>query len=428
MLAPGQKAASVSELVAHIKHTLEDTFNEVMVEGEITGISHAHSGHCYFNLMDEEASISCAFFRQDLLRHPGFKNIKEGDRVLVYGPLTVYQKRGSFQILAKRVLPAGEGLWRLKFEALKKKLQGEGLFDPEKKRPLPAFPKRIAIITAPGGAALHDFLNVYSRRGLGFEIVLIPALVQGDKAPASLIKALDKVEKVGNFDVVVFARGGGSPEDLWCFNDEALIRRMSQCPIPVISAVGHEVDWTLSDHVADVRCETPTAAAEVLTQPQTEVVRRLREAHRRLLSHLRHQQSELQNLLERYHPRQLIGIVISRLQEQRSRLEQLNPLQKAHRYLPLNEYGLEVDDLFRRLELTMKNSLQGLRGRLERAQAQVDSMNPRAVLSRGYGIVEGPAGIVSSKKGWDQLPGGASVTVAFHDGTGLAQKTEKDRP
>jgi exodeoxyribonuclease VII large subunit len=202
---------------------------------------------------------------------------------------------------------------------------------------------------------------------------------------------------------------------------------MSQCPIPVISAVGHEVDWTLSDHVADVRCETPTAAAEVLTQPQTEVVRRIREAHRRLLSHLRHQQSELQNLLERYHPRQLIGIVITRLQEQRSRLEQLNPLQKAHRYLPLNEYGLEVDDLFRRLELTMKNSLQGLRARLERAQALVDSMNPRAVLSRGYGIVEGPAGIVSSKKGWDQLPGGASVTVAFHDGIGLAQKSEKDR-
>lgn len=425
MLAPGQKAASVSELVAHIKHTLEDTFNEVMVEGEISGISHAHSGHCYFNLMDEDASISCAFFRQDLMRHPGFKNIKEGDRVLVYGPLSVYQKRGSFQILAKRVMPAGEGLWKLRFEALKKKLQAEGLFDPEKKRPLPAFPKRIALITAPGGAALHDFLNVYSRRGLGFEIVLIPALVQGDKAPASLIKALEKVVKVANFDVVVFARGGGSPEDLWCFNDEQLIRRMSECPIPLISAVGHEVDWTLSDYVADVRCETPTAAAEVLTQPQTEVLRRIQEAHRRLLSHLRHQQAELQNLLTRYHPRQLIGIVVSRLQEQRARLENMNPMLKSHRYLPLNEYGLEVDDLFRRLEGSLKTSLQTLRTRLERAQAQVDSMNPRAVLSRGYGIVEGPGGIVSSQKTWDQLPSGASVTLAFHDGKGLAQK--KDR-
>ncbi|MBY0516879.1 MAG: exodeoxyribonuclease VII large subunit [Bacteriovoracaceae bacterium] len=427
MLAPGQKAATVSELVAHIKLTLEDTFNEVMVEGEISGISHAHSGHCYFNIMDEEASISCALFRQDLLRHPGFKNIKEGDRVLIYGPLTVYQKRGSFQIMVKRVMPAGEGLWKLKFEQLKKKLQSEGLFDPDKKKALPTFPKRVAIITAPGGAALHDFINVYSRRALSYELVISSALVQGDKAPQSLIKALDKVERAGRFDVVVFTRGGGSPEDLWCFNDEQLIRRMAKSSIPIISAVGHEVDWTLSDFVADLRCETPTAAAEVLTQPQTEVKRRLIQSKQRLSSHLRHLQTTLQGQLSRYHPKQLIGIVLSRLQEQTRRLEMLNPLNKIHQYLPVAQRSLELDDSFRRLESIMKENLQSLRERINQSQAKIDSLDPRAVLSRGYGIVESDQGIISSAKRWRDVPTNSIIKLVFQDGEGLAQKIDKDK-
>jgi exodeoxyribonuclease VII large subunit len=397
-----------------------------MVEGEITGISHAHSGHCYFNLMDEEASISCAFFRQDLMRHPGFKNIKEGDRVLVYGPLSVYQKRGSFQILAKRVMPAGEGLWKLRFEALKKKLQAEGIFDPERKRPLPTFPKRIALITAPGGAALHDFLNVYQRRGLNFEIVIIPALVQGDKAPASLIRALELAESKGDFDVVVFARGGGSPEDLWCFNDEQLIRRMSRCPMPIVSAVGHEVDWTLSDHVADLRCETPTAAAEILSQPQTILHDRLMNVQRRLVSQMRQRQSEWRHLILRYRPSQLLNLLMGRLHAMQMRLERLNVLNRVHQYLPLHEKSVELDELFARMEESMAQKILGLTQRLERAQVQVESMSPYAVLGRGYAIAEGPAGVVSSKQDWDKLPLGAELKLAFKDGRVSVSKDKKD--
>lgn len=422
MLAPGQKAASVTELVAHIKATLEDTFFEVMVEGEITGISHAHSGHCYFNLVDAESSISCAFFRQDVLRNPDFRKLKEGDRVLVYGPLTVYQKRGSFQIQVKRALAAGEGLWKLKLEALKKKLAAEGLFDVERKKPIPKFPKRIALITAPGGAALHDFLNVYARRSLGHEIVLVPALVQGDKAVSSLIQAFEKLESTAPFDVVVVTRGGGSPEDLWCFNDETLIRRMGRCPYPVISAVGHEVDWTLSDHVADLRCETPTAAAETLTQPQTEVVRRLKQSRDQLASLLQLRQSQAQSFLLRYHPRQLIGIVRERLQEQLQRLEGLNPLRKVQQYLPVAERSMAVDDLFARLERQMKLHLQQQQLRAETAGATLAALDPKKVLSRGYAMVGTEAGIVTSHKEWKKIQTGTPLRLVFQDGEGRVQK------
>jgi exodeoxyribonuclease VII large subunit len=419
------KAASVSELVLHIKHTLEETFHEVMVEGEISGISVAHSGHCYFNLMDDEASISCALFRQDLLRHPGFKNIKDGDRVLVYGPVTVYQKRGSFQIIAKRVMPAGEGLWKLRLEQLKKKLQAEGLFEPDRKRKLPAFPRRIALITAPGGAALHDFINVYRRRALQYEIVLVPALVQGDKAPASLCAALDRVSRLDNFDVVVITRGGGSPEDLWCFNDENLVRKMASLSMPVISAVGHEVDWTLSDYVADVRSETPTAAAEMLTQPQTIVRRRLSEASKKLSLYLRNEQMELKNLLTRFHPRQLIGIVLSRLQEQKERLAQLNPLPRIHQFVPVMERNQAVDELFQRLMGQMKSIEQSYVLRIQKAEAQLFALDPRAVLKRGYSMAVGPNGVISTSKDWKQLKQDSVVTIAFHDGEGKAKKVEE---
>jgi exodeoxyribonuclease VII large subunit len=422
MLTPGQKAASVSELVAHVKQTLEETFFEVMVEGEITGISHAHSGHCYFNLMDEEASISCAFFRQDVLRHPGFKNIKEGDRVLVYGPLTVYQKRGSFQIQVKRVMPAGEGLWKLKFEALKKKLSSEGLFDPERKKTIPAFPRRIALITAPGGAALHDFLNVYERRSLGFEIVLIPALVQGDKAASSIIRAFNQLEKVEPFDVVVLTRGGGSPEDLWCFNDESLIRKMAECPYPIISAIGHEVDWTLSDHVADVRCETPTAAAETLTQPQTEVLRRLVQTRDRLVSHLKTKQAEAQRLLLRYHPSQLIGILRERLQEQTQRLEKLSLLHRVEKFVPINQRSMELDELAHRLEIRLQEQWQQSHHRLEKLHARMEALDPKKVLSRGYSMISSADGIISNQHQFKSLPAGEMLEVVFHDGAGQVQK------
>lgn len=271
----GIHVASVSDLVSSIKECLEEEFHEVMVQGEVTNLSPSSAGHWYFTLSDENASLSCALFKGDALRNPLIRNLKNGDKIILSGPLSVYLKKGSFQMLVRRLVPAGEGQLKLQFERLKAKLSEEGLFDLERKKKLPLFPKRIAVITAEHGAALQDFINVMKRRTLWLNLVIIPALVQGEGAPKSLIQALEKAEGLRDIDVIVLTRGGGSLEDLWAFNDENLIRRIHHCPIPVISAVGHQVDFTLCDYVADHRSETPTAAAETLSQPQTELQARM---------------------------------------------------------------------------------------------------------------------------------------------------------
>ena len=411
-----QNAPSVSELLAHIKNTLEESFHEVMVEGEITGISHAHSGHCYFNIMDEDASLSCAFFRQDVLRHPGFKNIKEGDKVLVYGPLTVYPKRGTFQILVKRIAPAGVGHLKLKFEALKKKLASDGLFDLERKKSIPLYPKKIALITAPGGAALHDFVNVYKRRGFDFEIIIVPALVQGEKAPASLLQALDKAQALKGVDVIVLARGGGSPEDLWCFNDEKLIRTMAEISLPIISAIGHEVDWTLSDYVSDLRCETPTAAAETLTQPQTELRKTIDTLNQRLVHHLSAKRAEISFRLTRYHPAHLVQTLKDQMKDYRERLNKLNLVDKSHQFLGLHQRYQELDDLMRSLEISLTHQNQNVKHRLEQVYGRLEAMNPRDVLKRGYAIITSQKKVLSSKNNFIELPRGVEFEIEFADG------------
>ena len=422
-----QNAPTVSELLAHIKSTLEETFHEVMVEGEISGISHAHSGHCYFNIMDQDASISCALFKQDLMRHPGFKNIKEGDKVLIYGPLTVYPKRGTFQILVKRVAPVGAGLLKMKFEALKKKLSSEGLFDLDRKRPIPRYPKKIALITAPGGAALHDFVNVYRRRGFDFQVTIIPALVQGDRAPSSLIAALKRAQDI-NADVIVLTRGGGSPEDLWCFNDEALIRQIALSTPPVISAVGHEVDWTLSDFVSDLRCETPTAAAETLTQPQTELKRKVQLLNQRLVHHLSTQKAQVQLRLTRYHPAHLMQALRERISDLRERLSDLNLAERSHQYIGIHERSQEVDELMRSLELAAITKVTLLSQRLEFAQARLLAMNPRSVLQRGYAIVSHNEKVISSLSELERHPSNSRLTLEFGDGAAHGTWTLGEKP
>jgi len=400
---PGWQAPSVSELVGHIKSTLEDTFHEVTVEGEVSNLSLAHSGHWYFTLSDADAAVSCALFKGDALRNPAIRQIKDGDKVVVLGPLSVFQKRGTFQILAKRMMASGDGAWRIKLEALKRKLQGEGLFDLARKRPLPPYPGRVAVITAPQGAAVQDFLNVYRRRALHWDITVIPALVQGERAPASLIAGLELARQRG-FDVVVLARGGGASEDLHAFNDEALVRRVAEFPIPVISAVGHQVDWTLCDHAADVRCETPTAAAEVLTQPQTELAQRLARARERLAGSLKQQQAQWALWMERHHPRRMLALVQRQQQE----------------------LTFRADDAARRMSVVVRERLARERHRLDKGQALLNTLGPPAVLARGYAYVTADDGAVIASHGrWKVLPRGSGVKLHWGDGAGQAAKMEE---
>ncbi|MBT8086461.1 MAG: exodeoxyribonuclease VII large subunit, partial [Gammaproteobacteria bacterium] len=253
---PTEAAISVSELNRRARKLLEQGIARLWVEGEISNLSRPASGHIYFKLKDENAQVDVAWFRQRQ-RGPA-SGFKDGDRVLAYGRVSIYEARGSYQLIAEQLEPAGEGVLKRRFEALKKKLLAEGLFDEDRKQPLPVLPQRIGVITSPSGAAIRDILSVLARRFPAIPIVLYPAAVQGDAAPGELVDALQAAVRRDECDVLIIGRGGGSLEDLWAFNDETLARAISACPLPIVSAVGHETDFTISDFVADRRAPTPS--------------------------------------------------------------------------------------------------------------------------------------------------------------------------
>ncbi|MBT8068699.1 MAG: exodeoxyribonuclease VII large subunit [Gammaproteobacteria bacterium] len=270
---PTEAAISVSQLNRRVRALLEKGIAQLWVEGEISNLSRPASGHIYFSLKDDTAQVSAAWFRQRQ-RGPavGYKN---GDRVLAFGRVSLYEARGNYQLIVERMEPAGEGVLKRRFEALKKKLFEEGLFDEQRKKALPTLPTRIGVITSPSGAAVRDILSVLGRRFPAVPVVIYPAAVQGDAAPGELIEALDTAVRRDECDVLIIGRGGGSLEDLWAFNDEQLARAIAACPLPIISAVGHEVDFTIADFVADVRAPTPSGAAEIVVPSQHDWERRI---------------------------------------------------------------------------------------------------------------------------------------------------------
>ncbi|MGI9234648.1 MAG: exodeoxyribonuclease VII large subunit [Woeseiaceae bacterium] len=270
---PAEAAISVSQLNRRVKILLEKGISQLWVEGEISNLSRPASGHIYFSLKDDTAQVSAAWFRQRQ-RGPAIA-YKNGDHVLAYGRVSLYEARGNYQLIVERIEPAGEGVLKRRFEALKKKLLDEGLFDQDRKQPLPTLPTRIGVITSPSGAAIRDILSVLGRRFPAVPVVIYPAAVQGDAAPGELIDALATATRRDECDVLIVGRGGGSLEDLWSFNDEQLARSIAACPLPIISAVGHEVDFTIADFVADVRAPTPSGAAEIVVPNQREWERRI---------------------------------------------------------------------------------------------------------------------------------------------------------
>ena len=419
----GFDAASVSDLIGSIKNTLEDQFQEVMVQGEVTNLSPSGAGHWYFTLSDENASISCALFKGDALRNPLIRNLKDGDKIVIVGPISVYAKRGTFQLLAKRIFPAGEGQLKLQYERLKARLSQEGLFDIERKRPIPQFPKRIAVITAEHGAALQDFLNVMKRRTLWTDILIVPALVQGDGAPRSLVAALKKAEVVKDIDVIVLSRGGGSMEDLWGFNDESLVRAIHACPVPVISAVGHQVDYTLCDYVADHRSETPTAAAETLSQPQTELKSRLIYCQTHMKSDLFKLYQHVQLMTQKFHPRELLNLMRTKIHEAEKRLSQIHLKDRASELIGMPEVAQRVDESILRLSHALEINSRGLNEKLTRLEQVMSALNPSSVLNRGYSYVTNAEGqVVTSVQDFEKTKKGTKIDIVFHDGKGSALK------
>lgn len=421
MLIP--EAATVSDLVNHIKDVLEGEFHEVMVQGEVTNLSPSSAGHWYFTLSDANACITCALFKMDAMRNPLIRSIKNGDKIVVLGPLSVYPKKGNFQILAKRIVPAGEGQLKLQLERLKAKLAQEGLFDIKTKKALPVFPRRVAVITAPHGAALQDFLNVMKRRTLWHDIVIVPAVVQGADSGRSLVAALKKAQALPDIDVIVLTRGGGSLEDLWSFNDESLVRAIHECPIPTISAVGHQVDYTLCDYVSDFRAETPTAAAETLSQPQTELEKRLTFCQSHLRSELFKRKQAVELWIQRLHPRQMMGLIHEKLKIAHKELSEVRLRDRAHELIGFHDRSQELDELLMRMKHRMEYKLGDVRGEMKRLEQVMSALDPSKVLTRGYSYVENEEGtVLTTLSDFNKLPQNSVLGIRFQDGTGKVKK------
>ena len=272
---------SITGLTQAIRKSLQSQFPVVWVRGEVSNLRSQSSGHRYFLLKDDNSQIKAVFFRGDATGSPYLP--QEGDDCLAYGEITVYEPRGEYQLRIRHMLQDGLGNLRLQFERLKKQLLEDGLFEDERKKNLPVFPRTLALITSPNGAVLQDFLSILKRRSWTGKIWLIPSLVQGKEAPAQLIKGIELASKIPGLDLLVLARGGGSIEDLWAFNDEQLVRCLAECTMPTISAIGHQTDFTLCDFVADLRAETPSAAAEWISSQYLEQIDRLDYLEEKLL-------------------------------------------------------------------------------------------------------------------------------------------------
>ncbi|MDO8446870.1 MAG: exodeoxyribonuclease VII large subunit [Deltaproteobacteria bacterium] len=351
---------TVSQLTSMVKGTLEENFALVWVEGEVSNLRTPSSGHIYFTLKDENSQIRVVMFKGQG-RFLKFKP-DDGLHIILRGNITVYEARGEYQILAEYIEPAGVGALQLAFEQLKEKLEKEGLFDKARKRSIPMVPKKVGIITSPTGAAIRDMLHILGRRFANLHILIYPVRVQGVEAPPEIVQGIRDMNTIPDLDAIIVGRGGGSIEDLWAFNDEGVARAIYNSRVPVISAVGHETDFTIADFVADLRAPTPSAAAELVVQNKVDLEERLEALYRRLCHIVK---GEL-NLLHS-HIRNLEG----RLKTPRDRVNQL--LQR-------------LDDMTLRLNLSMRQKVEFTKSKLEREMSLLNSLSPLAILNRGYSI------------------------------------------
>jgi len=387
-----RKIYRVGELTRLIKTTLEDEIGEVWVEGEVSNLRRPASGHWYFTIKDENAQLSAVMFRGN--QRAASCEIKDGIKVRIFGLISVYEKSGQYQITARLIEPAGAGALQAAFEALKKKLEAEGLFDPARKKPIPILPQHIGIVTSPTGAVIHDILNVISRRFANLHIVLAPVKVQGEGAAAEIAEAIDLFNAAGNVDVLIVGRGGGSLEDLWAFNEEIVARAVARSAIPVISAVGHETDFTICDFSADLRAPTPSAAAELVIGRKEDFEANLADFSRRLTRTIHEYAQTLKarfaaarNSYVFREPGNIARQTREKLKHISSRLE--HGLQSV-----LREKQQAADEFNLRLIHAMTAFAQLRKTDLKRIEAQMRSMSPVAVLERGYSITYGPDGSI----------------------------------
>lgn len=412
---PARTTYSVSEIVETLRALLDSSFPSVWVSGEISNFSRPASGHWYFTLKDDRAQLRCAMFKNT--NYYVRPQPKDGDAVLVRARLGVYPARGELQMVVEHLEAAGTGALLRAFEQLKGRLAAEGLFDAALKRPLPAVPRVIGVITSGTGAALQDILNALARRWPLAEVALYPVPVQGKEAPPAIIRALRELPRLAPADVILLARGGGSLEDLWAFNDEGVARAIRACPVPVVSGVGHEIDFTIADFAADVRAATPTAAAELATPDLAERYARVDSLDialiggtQRRLQAASEQVRQLAARLQRLHPGRRLQERAQRLDELDERLRRALPLRLAALRERLAAQGRRFEQarpdrriaqldarvavVEERLRRRMQAAMTEPAARLRQAQAVLQSLNPSAVLARGYALAQGADGRV----------------------------------
>jgi exodeoxyribonuclease VII large subunit len=436
---------TVSRLTALLRGVLEENFEQVWVQGEVSNLSFPSSGHLYFTLKDAGAQLRCVMFKgaaKNLKFRPG-----DGMALITRGRISVYDQRGEYQLICEYLEPAGIGALQLAFMQLKERLAKEGLFDESHKRPLPTFPRRIGVVTSPTGAAIHDILNILRRRFASVEILLYPVRVQGEGSADEIARAIDDMNRLDLADVLIVGRGGGSLEDLWAFNEEVVARAVHRSKLPVISAVGHETDWTICDFAADLRAPTPSAAAELVIASSVELRGRMEALDHRLRlaieTRLAGMEARIDALRRSLHdPGTMLGHLAQRVDDLGGRLEfalqnsvdcnrvKFDRLQTGLMY---NNPVRAIEDLRQRLTLL---SLQGERlitWKLERmkhlfssATARLEVLSPLRTLSRGYSVATTEDGAVASDT--SQLTPGDRIRLQLHRGRAFCRVEEIENP
>jgi exodeoxyribonuclease VII large subunit len=437
-----RKVLSVTEITSRIKGLLEGEFPSVWVEGEISNFKRAASGHLYFTLKDESAQLRCVCFKSSA-RSIRF-NLEDGLKIVVRGSLSIYERRGEYQLYVEVAEPSGIGALQLAFEQLKVKLQAEGLFDASRKRPLPLYPQSIGVVTSPTGAAIRDILRVLKRRHKGISVMIYPAKVQGEGAAAEIVDGIRYFSEAQNADVVIIGRGGGSVEDLWAFNEEIVARAIAASKVPIISAVGHEIDFTISDFVADLRAPTPSAAAEIVSTAKDDISRQVTRLSEQLRSSLaltlhrcRRHLLELtgsrgfslaRNTLQQF--RQAFDELTYKLtgSEQHFLSEQRNHhllLRNRLIYFDLNKQlrvnRLTVERLANQTRAEFQRRLASARQTLMILNGKMESLSPLRVLERGYSIVKTSTGAIVKEAA--QARPGDLISVQLFQGELTARVT-----
>lgn len=433
---------SVSRLNQTVRLLLEQEIGQVWISGEISNFTQPASGHWYFTLKDDTAQVRCAMFRNSN-RRVTFRP-QHGQQVLVRATITLYEPRGDYQIIAESMQPAGEGLLQQQYEQLKQRLSAEGLFGQQFKQALPSPAHTVGVITSRTGAALHDILHILQRRDPSLPVIIYPCAVQGSDAPGQIVRAIELANSRNECDVLIVGRGGGSLEDLWSFNDERVARAIFASRIPIVSAVGHETDVTIADFVADVRAPTPSAAAEIVSRNQLELVRQLQGQQQRLemamdyyLAHQNRRFAQLSHRLQQQHPQlrllrqqsaltqvqqRIVNAMDMRLRQARERTERLERrLQQQQPARRIHQAQTRIQQLEYRLVQSLREQMNSTKTRFGTALTHLEAVSPLATLARGYNVTTLPEGKLLKQTG--QVKTGDTLTTRLEDGWVESQVT-----